>query len=254
MISKKVRKEYWFLVLVSIPIFLLMLYFGITTLIIIFLGTLPILLLTVRKRGLVRKVGIYSILTTIVMVPIIQYLAFVSNAWFVPSLVPRIFLSHSIEDYFSVFLLVYSIIGLYEYFCEKEKILKFPKGFRQLIIISYLILASSMYLFFYLDLELVVPYFYFYFILSGLLLVFFACYRHKKLFNKILVVSGIYVPLCFLAEYAAITNGAWLFPGDEYIGYFSLLSVTFPLEELIYILIQPAVIISAYELTADDGK
>jgi len=58
--------------------------------------------------------------------------------------------------------------------------------------------------------------------------------RHQELLNSTLRTAVFFFFVWFATELAAVVTGGWTYPSDEYIGYVTVFSVSFPLEELLF--------------------
>lgn len=70
-----------------------------------------------------------------------------------------------------------------------------------------------------------------------------------------LALSGVYFFFYYLVTEIFAGHRFWLYPGNNYIGWVTILGVTFPIEEFVFwVMLYGPTIIAYYELWADDLK
>jgi hypothetical protein len=77
---------------------------------------------------------------------------------------------------------------------------------------------------------------------------------HQRLIPKIVKVGVYFLLLSILYEYVANKNNNWFFPGNNFVGYVSVLDIKFPLEEFLWLFFAVPAIVTYYEFLADDEK
>jgi len=244
----------FFVVLASFTTVLFRTNFLISTL--LFFG-LPAFYLSYRRKGLVKKSALFSLLFTIPLTTFLDYMAVLDRSWFVPVTVfgSRLFGVVPYEDFIWAFFFVYLIVIFYEYFLDHgEEKDRLPKNivymvllFNSLLAIFFLILGINPEMlhieFFYLKGGIVVA-------LTPLILVlsFFPALR-KKCFATVAYFS----PLFLFFELSGLYANQWEFNEGKFVGLVGISRLRFPIEELVFWIILGSVwILSYYEYFADD--
>jgi hypothetical protein len=249
--------EIWFLLFWNVIAFLLSLTLGVNYLAsgFLFLG-LPSIYLTLRKPQIFRKLFTVAATFTVSGTAILSYLAHKDGSWYNPSMFGiRVLNAYPIDDFLWGFMFFYYAIAFYECFYEKDKTLVLPKKFSRswkiafgsATVFSLLAYAFPQYLEF--------PYFYIILILVAIVgLPWTLLSLHQSLIPKIVKAGAFFLPVAVCYEYVANLNGNWFFPGTHFIGYVTLGSVRFPLEEFLWVLLVGPAILCYYELMACDEK
>lgn len=249
--------EFWLLFAWNIVAFVLSYKFGSSQIISagFFLG-LPAAYLSLRKPQMVKKAILFSIIFTLPLVIIGNYLAYKNDVWMMDSLTGiKAFDTYPVEDFGWGFMYIYYIITFYEYFFETEKVYKFPKIFGYFLKGS--ILSSVLFSLFLLfsSPQIKIPYLYllidcFFLLLPPVLIVL----NNLKILNKLLKIQVFAFLPGLLYEYIALTNYNWAFPGTQFIGQVKLFAVIFPFEELLWLMLAVPATVAYYEFFADDRK
>ncbi len=196
-----------------------------------------------------------SILPSIVGASIFSYLAHLDGSWYNPSIFPRIFGTYPFEDFVWAFMYFYYLLSFYEYFYEKEKLLKFPKHFQKSFKILLLIAIVFSIGVYFSHNTIIIPYFYaFQLLIFFVLLPWLILSKHQSLIIKSIKVAIFFLAPHFIGEYIAAVNHNWWFPGHHFIGYISALGITIPIEEFLWLLLVVPAAIAYYEFLADDEK
>ncbi len=223
----------------------------ITTL--LFLG-LPSVYLTLRKKIIFKKDLIYSVLISFPVVLVVNYITTVSDVWDDTTMFWgfRLLNAIHIETFIWAFLYSYFIIVFYEYFLHRDKKERTNKRLKNLVFI----LGAISFIFgviYFLNKELlIIQHFYiifvvlFFFIPTGSILI-----KYPKLIKNVTLESIYFVFFLLTYEIVAISLGLWSFPGNSYIGMVSVLGVTFPFEELLWILFCIPAFLCVYEFFDD---
>jgi len=221
----------------------------------VFIGP-PSFYITVRNKSIFKKTALFSILFSIPMVVIVNYMGTVNKAWLeltetsikVLEVVP-------VESFIWGLLMIYFIIAFYEYFFDKDKIkTEFSQNIKYLIyFVAFLISLFGVIWLTNKDL-LVVSYFYIYLVIILFILPTLVTFlRYPVLIKKIVCQGLFFLLLGVMYEIAALYAGHWEFPG-EYVGMLNILEFKIPVEEFLWLIFWVPAIISIYEITADDKK
>jgi hypothetical protein len=187
----------------------LLLYFGI-----------PSIYLTFRNPHAIKKSFIFSFFTTMIIGPVLDYLAVVNNSWFIPfSVFPRILGVIVVEDVIFGILLTYNIIMLYEHLLDKGKHNLRDTNLKYLISI-FTLLALIFYIIYFNKLDLFrIP---FYYLKFGTIVVLIPTISFLSFFPRLLskfIKAAVYFFIQGLMfELTALYLNNWVFKGNEYIG------------------------------------
>jgi hypothetical protein len=253
--KKNTKNDFIILILWNIIAFALSFAIGINYLITAILFFLiPSLYISFKNKKLIKKSTIFSVLFTVPIVFIFTYLAHKDGAWQNYSIINLyIFDLYPIDDFFWGIFYVYYMVIFYEYFFDKNK-QQIPSIFYKLIRI--LTIATLLFLL----LIVLIPGFYIpYIYIIGVLTLFIILpyiilTKYKKIQRKLVTFSLYFFYMFMLYEYVANIKDNWSFPGQHFIGYFTILNVSFPLEEFLWALLAAPAVIVYYEFFADDRK
>jgi hypothetical protein len=250
------------LVLLLLPLFAVVVSFifhpNFFTSVLLFLG-LPAVYISTRAPKYIFKSIIFSLLASLPLIVIIDYIGRFSSAWaFPPSLFHFVIMGRvKLEPLLWAFLNIYTVVIFYEYLFDNHvKVRVWSKKMWALVryLLVWVVLFALALIF--LSEPITIPYFY---LVFGLIIFIFPIVMTWLYYPRILpkiVLSLIYFSyLSFLYEVTALINGWWYFPGTQFVGYVTFGNISFPLEELVFwiILFAPSVI-SAFEYLDDDCK
>lgn len=188
---------------------------------------------------------------------IFDYMAHVSNTWYVPSVIGiRVLNSFPVDEIIWAFLYGYFIIAFYEHFFDKDReknIFSYNTKYLFYIISSLLTLFG---LFYFFNRELlVIKYFYISFIcILFVIPTSIILYNHPHLFQKIILQGAYFFLLSIIYELTAVLLHHWYFWGKYYIGFVELFSIRFPFEEFLWLVLAVPAYLCIYEYFADDRK
>jgi len=220
---------------------------------------LPAVYLSVRGIKYMKKSLIFSLVVGIPGIIIVEYLAHLSDAWLVPfTIFPiRLFGFVTIESILWAFFLIYYIIMFYEYFLDKHvaKHLWHPH-MKYLAMLVLLGVVVFLVLLFYSPNVLKIPYFYLCFgILLILIPIIIELFTYSRLSSKFFKAAAYFFFMTFIYEVTSLKLGIVAFPGTEFIGWVSILGVSFPFEELFFwCMLFTLAALSYYEFFDDDEK
>ncbi len=226
--------------------------------IILFL-VLPSVYLSFRGKGYVKKAVLFAFVTGIATMIVIDYIAHLTKTWLIPnSILPfRLFGLVTLEAVLWALFTCYFIVIFYEYFLDKHitKKLWNPKMKYVLMIILIVFVAFLIFLFTSPSL-LNIPYFYMVWGIIILLIPFLIqLFRFPKTTSKFFLAAAYFFYLHFIYEVVGLKLGWWEFPGKEFIGWISVLGVSFPIEEIIFwFILLVLATLSYYEFFDDDEK
>lgn len=237
----------------------LVLQFGLdyTVTAVLFMG-IPSIYLSLKKPKIVRINLVYSLLFTLTLVPVLDYLGHVSGSWFEATGVSgvRILGVFPLDALLWGFLYSYFIISFYESYLDRHKTqFHVSRRVKSLVLILLsLALVFSALLLGRIEFP-VVPYFYALIILllfvvpiTGIVV------SHRQLLPKIVAQGIWFAVLSVIFELTALKAGHWWFPGSYYVASVNLFGLWFPFEEALWILLAVPAYICIYEYFADDGR
>lgn len=227
------------------------------TSILLFYGP-PSLWLSFRTPNQVPKTLIFTTLCSIPFGIVIDYLATTDQSWFVPvSIFPsRLFGIIPYEDIIWGFLLVYSTIIFYEHFLDKGKQGLVDRKMKYFVwpVLTALIVFLSIH---FLKPELLVLKYAYLLLGIGLVLIpsitFLSFF--PRLISKYIKTASYFFILSLLFELTALQLNQWTFPGNNFIGWVSILGFDIPFEEFFFFFVMTSIgILSYYEFFDDDRK
>ncbi|MDH4358430.1 MAG: hypothetical protein OEV37_00565 [Candidatus Berkelbacteria bacterium] len=200
---------------------------------------LPSLYLSIRYPRFIKMALLFSAISSIPTMIVIDYIAQTTNAWLMypNSVFPfKLFSIVTIEVVLWAFFSLYLIVIFYEAFVNEHIAKKLWKP----QIKYYLWIVISVFIFFlfikYLTPELLnIPYYYLAWGTVLLLIPFIIqAFKFPETTAKIVITGLYFFYLHFIYEIVAMKLGWWTFPGTEFIGWVEIVQIRFPVEELIF--------------------
>ena len=218
---------------------------------------LPALYLGIRKKRIVKKSIIFSLLLSVPLSLFIDVIAAVNGSWVVPETVfPfKLFGVATMEVYLYGFFWVLSAVLFYERFFDNGKSrTKTSPHIYFLLYLSVILIAYTSVGFLLYEPLLFIPYFYFW---CGIILVvipwFVFLYYYPEFIRRHLVLTAYFFFLLFIFEIVALEVGQWIFPAQDFIGLVKVFGFQFPIEELfIWMIAATPALLSYYEFFDDD--
>lgn len=245
----------FFPILSAILVEILKLNFLVATL--LFFG-LPSLYLSFKKPELIKRALIFSGVLSIPMTIVLDSPAYFDKTWFVPNSAFR-FLRNSvpIEDVIWSFLWLYFAVIFWEYFLDYARPnLKISSHVKYLIMII-VGFSGAYFLFYFLKPEML--YINYYYLKMGTIFVAVpllgVLLKFPKLIRKVFIIGVYFLMVSFLAEFVALRQGHWNFPGEHFLGVTFLSGQKVPYEEIFFwwTLGVPG-LVCWYEFFVDDQK
>ena len=261
MLNKKQLKKIDILLLILFPIVSVIISLAINASFLVstllFFG-LPALWLSYRTSKMIKRTAIFSLIFSVPLTLILDYLAVLDKSWFVPTtLFPfRVLGTIPVEDFIWGFLLVYSIIIFYEHFLDKGKHNLIDKRMKYLVLGLIILLIIFFMLLIFNPEFLFIKYAYLWLGIIFLLLpsITFLTY-FSKLLSKYIKTTSYFFILSFLFEITGLQLDQWRFTGDHFIGWIEFMGYRFPFEEFFFYFGLIAIgILSYYEFFDDDRK
>lgn len=224
--------------------------------VIVFFG-LPSIYLTIRAVKYAERSIIFSLIASFPFIIIIDYIAHLTGQWIIPhSIFPRFFQYVTVEVIIWAIFNCYFVVMFYEYFLHHHFVKKlwYPQ-MKYLIAISLAFFILFLFIYSFLPPFLNIPFFYLLFgvviVLIPIILQFFT---HPKFISKFFETAAYFFYLTLIYEITALQLGWWNFPGEQFIGWVSIFSIKFPLEELIFWLLLFAMSVLTYYEFFDEGE
>jgi hypothetical protein len=226
--------------------------------IIIFLG-LPSLYLTARCPEHSKKSIIFSVISSVPMIIMIDYIAHLTGQWAFPNsiLQYRLFQFVSIEAIIWAVLNLYFVVMFYEHFLHHHitKRLWHPH-MKYLAAIILFLFALFVAVYNFVPGLLKIPFFYLWMgIILFLIPLTLQFFMYPRFISKFFEAAAYFFYFTLIYEITALQLGWWDFPGKQFIGWVSFSNIRFPLEELVFwILLFSMAILTHYEFFDENEK
>lgn len=226
---------------------------------IVFFLVFPSIYLTLRyKKSTLKKNLFFSIIYSVPLTFIADYLAVINRIWDIDKSFYKIFGIVSIEQFLFSFFFIYFVVMFYNHFSNREKNLVASRKIKYLFLFLLLILAI-LFLFIafnpsFLELNLKYPYLILgiLFVLTPILVLF---KLGRKLFPKFVISVIYFFFFDLIYEITALKLNHWEFIGTNFLWKISFSNIWFPIEEVVFWMIFiPIQILLIYEFFADDKK
>jgi hypothetical protein len=186
---------------------------------------------------------------------LIDHIAHVSGAWYVPpNFGIRILDSFPIEEFLWAFSFVLLILSLYEYIFDQDKSKEISKLFQHFTNLLSGFFFALITIYFLLPQALNIPYFYAVLICIFAFITLWGFYKYPKIIGKISKLAAYFFVPALIYELSALKLGHWEFTKGMHIGYVELLSYTFPFEELLFWILTVTALLVVHEAFADNQK
>lgn len=253
--SKNYTKiDVFFLILVPLFVAVTTLYLPINLLFstILFFG-LPAGYISWKRKDLISRTLIYSFTIAVISI-LTDYLAEQDQSWVSTTMFDtRVAGIVPIEALVWMFAFTYLIVAYYLYFFDTKKHKPIGKRlylvFGAAIAVLVWLLATIV-----MELDFRIEFYYIKFGLAFLLLpliLFIATYpRYLKTFLKI---TPYFFMIGLVNLLVSLDQGHWSYPGENFVGWVTIASLRFPIEELVFwIILFPSFLISQFELFNND--
>lgn len=146
-------------------------------------------------------------------------------------------------------------ITFYEHFIGREVNHHMSKHLKFAVLPGLFAAGTILILFFFNRNALHVHYPYFYAGLAALIPPIYLGFRNPAFIKNMSETAIYFFFLWFVGELIAVRLGYWVYSGNNYVGWVTVLGATFPFEELFFwTLFYAASLVSYYELFIDDRK
>lgn len=208
-----------------------------------------------QNQKIIKKILFYAFSFSMPAVFIFDYIAHVSNSWYVPSEIGiRVLGAFPLEEIVWSFLFFYYILIIYTTFFIKHQNTKIFSSNTKYLAWLFGILASVFTLVFIFNKDLlIIDNFYILLIVFVMIIpsIIFL-YNNPQYIKRVILITLVFLPTTLIYEYSALKTGQWFFNGQHYIGWVHFLDVKFPIEELLFMIFSASGTISFYEFSSKE--
>jgi hypothetical protein len=185
---------------------------------------------------------------------ILDSTAHISKAYTVASTFPFRLGETPVECYIWGILFGVLVLAGYEYFFDQSSTRKLNKNHRVLTVILLTLFAGFVAVYISLPQRLNISYFYLLYTAIVILLDFVFFVKARKLFTLALLYSLLFFPIYLIHEITSLKLGYWVFHFENLVGGVALFGYNIPIEEILFFIISPILLIACYEVFADNKK
>ncbi len=227
----------------------------------LFFFGLPAVYLSYRKRKFIKKITLFSLISSVPIAIIADYVMEHTGGWFLPYSVFgsfRLFGYVTLEQIIWLFLFIYFVAIFYEVFLDRECTPKlYYPGIKYWLIILLSVFGVFLLAYIFKPTLLHINYFYLKLgIIGAVLPLTLILFNFSGLFKKIIKTGMYFSFLSLIYEITALSLGQWTFPAEnQFVGFIQILNFKFPLEEfLFWIVLGSMATVSYYEFFDEDRK
>lgn len=234
---------------------------------------LPSIWLSFRHKGAIKKSFLFSILFTVPLVFIVDYIMVVSKGWYIIDTVFsfRLFKLIALEQFIWGILFCYFLIMFYEYFLdrpEKKSIFEFLKLTRPkskgainkaMEDLSWFLFLCLLIFFIILTIEPQILKIHFPYLILGTIIILIPLtlflFKFPNFWLRFIKATLYFAYLAVIVEFIGIKLHHWIFPGTEFLGLIPFFGFIIPFEEyFFYFTLGAAGFLAYYEFFDDDRK
>lgn len=235
---------------------------------ILFFGA-PSLYLALRHKNALKKTLLFSLLFSVPLTFIFDYLIAKDKGWHIVSTVFsfRIFNIVVVEQFIWAFLWIFYIVIFYEYFLDKQEkrsIFSFfsktkaiiTKPMEYFALLLFTLLLFFIFIAFFSPTYLKIDYSYLALgTIFGIIPLSIFLFKFPNFSVRFSKATLYFVFLAFIIEYVGLKLNQWTFPGNHFVGMVSFFGFAVPYEEiLIYFILSTPAVLSYYEFFDDDRR
>lgn len=178
-----------------------------------------------------------------------------SHAWVSPTIFPFTIFGLVVENYLWCMLFVAVVLAFYEHFFDTKKTKKLPPVYKYWILFLGSI-GVIIPVVFYADLVsvFVVNYFYAILMLVLIALDLLGLWKQRTITLKAFWLSVLVLPLAFVHEITSLEFKHWIFERGYHLLYVPILKFQVPIEEIVFYVAAPVMLILFYEIFLDNSK
>ncbi len=215
---------------------------------------LPALYLGYRDKKNWRKIIIATLIFGMLFGFFFELIQEFTRSYSVVSQVfPKILGIVPIDNVLGHMMMTFLTLTFYEHFVDRKKSRHISKRVIFALILAGAANVAALLLLRFMPAALITPYPYFF---MGICAISFPIFlgMTRPIFIRDMAVSSIYFFFLYLIiEIFAVKLKWWIYPGNNYVGYVSILGISFPFEELFFwMMFYAASLISYYELFIDE--
>ena len=223
----------------------------------LYLG-IPSFFLILRKKKNYKKIGWGVFVFGVLLGSVLDLVAKINGAWIVDRLIfPKAVIgTWPVETLAGYIWMALFILVFYEHFLDDEKNKRLSKKHSRIFLILLVIVFLVFVSYFANLFPLTFPYFYLKIGLAAIVFPIIFAFYNPQVIKKFAPLAFFFFFVWLVAEFVGIHNQNWIFtPRGEFVGYVSVLGVSFPFEEVFFWMVwYPAVVVAYYEYFIDDGK
>ncbi len=196
----------------------------------VFFLLIPCAYLSMLLPKLIKKTLVFSIVTGLPIMTVLDYTMHATAQWFLPTAFPFRFLTLiPIEDLIWAVLTIYLVVMFYEYFLDEHRERKIWRP-RMSYLATVLIVVLTMFLAVYVFRRALVEQIPYAYLIFGLVITFIPLiiesFRKPRLVPKLCAVTAMFFMWNLIYEVTALKLGWWMFPSHQYIGIIDFLGLT----------------------------
>ncbi len=218
----------------------------------------PAIYLCLREKKNYKKILLGTLVLGVFMGFFFEFIQAYNGGWYIPvdrlTIPWKVFGIAPIDDILAFVIMPFFTLVFYEHFIDDEKNKRLSGDFWELFVLT---LVGVLFVIFAYLLNLgIIKTSYVYF-KGGLLATIFPIYylfRNPRIVYKVAAITIFSIFVWFVAEIVGVKINGWAYAG-QYIGWFNIGSIRFPIEEVIFwMLFYGAVIVAFYERFIDDNN
>jgi lycopene cyclase domain-containing protein len=185
---------------------------------------------------------------------VLDSMAHISKTYVVESMFSFKLIATPVECYIWGVLFCILVLAGYEYFFDSTSTKKLSANHKYAIIILTTGFALFIATYILMPIKLNISYFYLIYTAIVLAIDFVILSKAKKIFTIALTYSVLFFPFYVIHEITALKQGYWTFHYENLVGGVPIFGFIVPIEELLFFIITPILVIGCYELFADNQK
>jgi len=144
------------------------------------------------------------------------------------------------------------VLTFYEHFINRDKYKTISRRALPVLIIGLIVFLVTVILYYVHPSSLHFKYAYVDFGTLAVLPVFLLAYKKPQYIKDMTLIAPFFLFLYLVIEWVGVPRHWWIYTGHAYLGFVSIQSLRFPLEELLYwMLLYPAALVSYYKIFID---
>jgi hypothetical protein len=222
-------------------------------LVFVFAG-IPSVYFSLKNKRFIKRELIECLLMAIPTASIVDYLGHVGHAWKIYGVLGVTILNtFTLDIIIWNFIYLLLIIVIYDYFFDKNQKNNWRRLY-QFVVASYLLLGFLFFVYLFNKNLLVIPHIYLIIDLVFVGVISYGFIRMPRIIKKV-TLEGLFLVLPSLFfEIVALKLGHWVFINSSSLFNIIALGVTFPIEEALWYILAPMIVLVTHELFVDNRK